>query len=439
MKIINKGNFGLALKELKNDKNNCVASLFNEPESANDGVLENAVFTVKSNYATIDGASSGSSKLLENFNPHYNATAFEKLIKAGAVPVAKVHCDELALGGTGLHSGYGIVKNPIDKTRLAGGSSSGSIATLTKNVSFALASDSGDSVRLPASFLGKVGFKPSYGAISRYGLFTYASSLDTVAYFSHNINDTAAISQVLFGKDPKDMTSVDVKIDSIKKTKPKKIGVLNVDYLEDFVQEEFDEFKNKLSNEVDVEVIEPNHELLNLIKVVYEIISYGEASSSLSNLNGIAFGNRREGENWDEVMTSTRSKLLGPNVQLRLTFGSFFLHSKNQEDTLIKAQKVRRLIKEYYESLHSKYDLVIYPAYANVAPFIDSKKNKKYGYMDYILTGGNLAGNPSLTIPWIKKDKLFVNLAVDAKLYSDEKMLSYALWLEEFLGGQNAR
>ncbi|WP_406617319.1 amidase family protein [Mycoplasmopsis adleri] len=437
MKLKNLGNFQAALKELKNNKNNCVASLYNKELKDGKGVLDNAVFTIKENYATNDQVATSSSKILLNFKPHYNATAVQKLINAGALRVAKVYCDELALGGTGTYSAFGLVRNPFDKERLAGGSSSGSVATLTDNVSFALGSDTGDSVRLPASYNGKVGFKPSYGAISRFGLFAFASSLDTVAYFAHNVNDIAVLSQVLYGKDEKDMTSVEVKINNITKAKPKKIGVLNVNYCEPFVKEALDELVNKLGKEVKVDVIESDEKILKAIKPVYEVISFSEASSNLSNLNGIAFGNRLNGANWEEIMTNTRSQGFGKMVQLRLTLGSYFLHADNQKEMFIKAQQVRRIIKDYFDNLHSKYDILIYPAYADVAPYIDSDKNKDHSYMEYILTGSNLAGNPSLTIPWIKKGNLFVNLAVDSKIYEDEKLLSSALWLEEFLGGKH--
>ncbi|MBT1409025.1 Asp-tRNA(Asn)/Glu-tRNA(Gln) amidotransferase subunit GatA [Mycoplasma bovis] len=436
MKLENKGNFNKALDELKNDKNNCVSSLYTKKRASIDGILENSVFTIKDNYATDDQKATASSMILKNFKPYYNATAIQKLLDAGAIPVAKVHCDELALGGTGKHSAFGLITNPFDSSRLAGGSSSGSAATLTSNVSFSLGSDTGDSVRLPASYNGIVGFKPSYGAISRFGLFAFASSLDTVAYFAHNVNDIAVLSRVMFGKDPRDMTSLDVKIDNVIKAKPQKIGVLNVNYLEKFVDKEYKKLINKLSKSTTVELVSIDEKLYKAIKPVYEIISFSEASSNLANLNGVAFGSRKDGNNWEEIMTNTRADGFGEMVQLRLALGSFFLHSKNQEEMILKAQKVRRLIKEHIDSILNQYDVVIYPCAADYAPYIDDSKNRSHGYMDYILTGANLSGNPSLSLPWIKND-LFVNLSIDSKIYDDEKLLSYALWIEEFLKENN--
>ncbi|VEU76642.1 amidase family protein [Mycoplasmopsis columbina] len=432
MKVL--GNFEKALYELSNDKNNAVTQLFPFEKSRNiNGLLNNAIFTIKDNYATDCAYTSASSRILNNFQASYNATVIDKLLNAGAIRIARVNCDELALGGTGTFSVNGLIRNPLDSERLAGGSSSGSIATLTENISFALGSDTGDSVRLPASYCGKVGFKPSYGAISRYGLFAYASSLDTVAYFTHNVNDAVQISQIAYGQDEKDFTSQNVKIDNVKKTKPTKIGVLNVSKLNLIVKKEFDKFIELLrSQNIEIEVIEPDKNILNAIKPVYDIISYSEASSNLSNLNGIAFGNRQDGDSWEEIMINTRSNGFGNMVQRRLTLGSFFLHSENQKELFIKAQKARRVISNYLNSLHDKYDFITFPAYADVAPYIE-KENVNYGYMEYILTGSNLTGNPSLTIPFIKINNLPVNLALDAKIYQDEKLLSYALWIEELI------
>lgn len=433
------GNFENARKELTNDKNNAVAYVYDQMKNLNqNGSLSNAVFTIKNVFATDEATTNASSKILENFQPHYNAQVVQKLLNAGAVPVAKVHSDELALGGTGTYSGFGLVKNPIDPERLSGGSSSGSIATLTENISFALASDTGDSVRLPASYNGKVGFKPSYGAISRYGMFAYCSSLDTVAFFAHNVNDIFEVSKTTFGIDNKDMTSVEVKIHQLNMIKPENVIALDLDeFLEDYVLDSYNKLIEKLiKNGVNVEKIKPDLTILRNIKPVYDIVSYSEASANLANLNGIAFGERKTGENWQEIMTNTRTSGFGKMVQRRLTLGSYYLYSKNQDEIFKKAQKVRRVIKDYLTNLHKNSDVLIYPASAAVAPFIDFSKNKNYDLMEYILTGSNLVGNPSITLPLGKKDNLPFNIALDSEIYSDEKLLSISLWFEEILGGK---
>ncbi|WP_406618170.1 amidase family protein [Mycoplasmopsis lipophila] len=437
MKLINLGDFEKAKKELLNDDNNAVSFIYEKSIknlNSKKALLNDAIFTIKQNFATNDAITNSSSQILKNFFPHYNATAVQKLINEGAIKVAKVNCDEFGLGGTGTFSGYGLIHHQKDKNRYAGGSSSGSIATFTKNISFALASDTGDSVRLPASYWGKVGFKPSYGAISRYGMFAYASSLDTVAYFAHNVNDIALVSQSLFGKDEKDFTSKDIDLSNIKKSKPQKLIILDLDFLKPYVKNNYDKLiKNLQKENIKIEIIKPNKYLLFAIKPVYNIISFSEASSNLSNLNGISFGNTIDGDNWEQIMTNTRSKGFGYMVQKRLTLGSYFLHSNNQKDMFVKAQKVRRVIKNYFDKLHKRTDLVIFPCSSGIAPLFNEKINN--GYMDYILTGANLTGNPSLSLPWINYNNLFVNLSLDAAIYKDENLLSYALWFEEFIKG----
>nr|WP_318034608.1 amidase family protein [Mesomycoplasma lagogenitalium] len=435
-----KGDFEKAKKEMINDKNNAVSHIFENAKN-NSGILEKSVFTIKDVFANFCAKTQASSFILKDFHANYNATVIQKLLDAGASPVAKVNCDELALGGEGIYSHWGIIANPLNLKRKVGGSSSGSAATLTENISFALASDTGDSVRLPASFIGKVGFKPTYGAVSRFGMFAYASSLDTVAWFAHNVNDIIQVAQAVYGKDEKDFTSKNVEIKNIKLTKPQKIGYLNIKgqhLLNKEIEDSYFNLVNKLAKEVTMEKIEPNAELLTAIKPVYDIISYSEASSNLSNLNGIAFGQRQKGENWEEIMTNTRSKGFGKMVQRRLILGSYFLEKDNQEKLFLRAQKIRRLIKNYLDDLHSQYDIVIYPASASIAPLFDDKS--KYGYMDYILTGSNLAGNPSITMKLeeSKIEKMPFNLAIDAKSNNDKKLLEYALWIEQFINkGEN--
>lgn len=170
-----------AIKYLKNDKNNAVSQVFLDAKNNPGKSLSETTYVLKDNYAHQFSSSEGSSNILKGFNAYYNATIIEKLEKAGAALVGKTNLDELGLGGTGTFSSKGIITNPLDKTRIIGGSSSGSAAVLNDSISFAIGSDTGDSVRLPASFVGKVGFKPSYGAVSRYGLYQFSSSLDTVA------------------------------------------------------------------------------------------------------------------------------------------------------------------------------------------------------------------------------------------------------------------
>lgn len=292
--IKHKGNIMTASTEFLNDKNNAVAFTY-ESSKFSEGTLNGATVTIKDNYATVDAPTQGSSKILDGFMPKYDATVVAKLREAGAALIGKTHLDELAMAGTGTYSAYGEIVNPLDKTRMIGGSSSGAAATFTDAISIALGSDTGDSVRQPASYTGIVGFKPSYGAVSRFGVYAFASSLDTVAYFTHNVHDSIITSQVLFGRDDKDMTSREVTKPVAEAVKPKQVAVLKdaLNVLTPEMKKAFDGVKAKLQAD-GVEVVEVtiDQTLLELIDIVYAIISYSEASSNDANLTGVIYGNR---------------------------------------------------------------------------------------------------------------------------------------------------
>lgn len=439
MKYQYKGNFDKAIEELKKDSNNAVAQVY-ETINNKEGKLSQVIFTLKNNYAKKESISDGSSNVLSNFVANYNATILNKLYQNGATLVATTNLDEFGLGGTGTFSNHGIIYNPLDKDYYVGGSSSGAAATFSSNIGFAIGSDTGDSVRLPASNIGKVGFKPSYGAVSRFGLFSYASSMDTVAWFNHSVNDCIIVAQTLFGQDKYDLTSCNVNIDNIEMKKPKRIAYLDCsNLLEDYVDKKYQWLLKKLSDQnIEVVKIKPNEELLSLIKIVYEIISFSEASSNLSNLTGIPFGSREEGKNWEEIMLNTRSENLGEMVKWRLILGSFYLENENQQKYFVKAQKVRRLISNWFNEIYDKYDFLIFPSSPRVAPKKDnSNKTKDYKYMDYILTSSNLVGNPSIGLKLGEYNNMPFNISIESKIYKDKELLSFALYMENILGENN--
>lgn len=431
MQFINKGNFENAQVELSNDKNNSVIEVY-KIKNKKTGPLSNVIFTLKDVFATKDWETTSSSNLLLGFKPYYNATSFQKLVDAGATVVAKVFCDELAMAGTGTYSRSGIIVNPLNDKRLVGGSSSGSASTLTNNISFALASDTGDSVRLPSSYIGKVGFKPSYGAVSRWGLFAYASSLDTVSWFSHNINDSFMVAKTLYGIDEKDLTSINIELKDISSTKPKIISYLDCsDYLEESVAKSYKEFIIKLQEDgIKLNKIKLNIDLLNAIKPVYDIISFSEASSNLSNLTGVNFGQRIEGKDWKETFSKTRSKGFGFMVQRRLALGSFYLEKDNQEKLFLRSQKIRRLISDWFTKIHDECDVLIYPSSPGIAPLIDDLGKQPQNFMHWILANSNLTGNPSITFKLGEDKNMPFNISIDSKIYTDEKLFSHSLYLE---------
>ena len=430
--IKNKGNFVEALTELKN---NPAVSFVYETPNTKDGELKDVVVTIKDNYATSDAPTQASSKILEGFKPGYDATVITKLLNEGASIVAKAHLDELALGGTGQYNAYGKIDNPLNKDRMIGGSSSGSAATFTNSIGIAIGSDTGDSVRLPASYIGKYGFKPSYGAISRSGLFAYASSLDTVGYFGHNVDDIITVSKVLFGKDELDMTSRDVSKPVNESIKPKVVGFISNTGLEQYQVEEYSKLKEKfITDGIEVKEFNLDQKLLDAIDVVYQVISYSEASSNNSNLTGISFGPRIDGKDWDEIMHNTRSKLFGELVQRRFTLGAYFLSTENLDPVFKKAQKVRRLIVKMFNEIKEQVDVLVFPA-TGIAPLIS--EGKEDTWVNSFLINSNFSGTPSISIPWSKHNGMPFGLAIEGRLYKDKELLSYTKYIDELLGGDD--
>ncbi|WP_373435700.1 amidase family protein [Metamycoplasma equirhinis] len=436
-----KNNIDAAIENLQNDKNNAISHVFFNAKLNNFGPLKNKIFTIKDNYADVNVTACGSSKILEAFKPQYKATVINLLENAGATCVARTNLDEFGLGGSGEYSAFGLIKNPLNSDYLVGGSSSGAAATFSKQIDFAIGSDTGDSVRKPASNIGEVGFKPSYGAISRYGQFAFATSLDTVAYFTHNVQDAILLSSVLYKQDLEhDLTSINLAFDyeSVKLKTPKTIAYLDCfSELSDCVKKSYHDLLDKLAlRGITLIKITPNIKLLKSIDVLYKIIAFSEASSNLANLTGTHFGNRIVGKSWEESYIKTRSQNLGKMVQSRLILGSHFLQKENQIKYFVKAKKMRRYLIDYFTKIHESADCFIYPASNNSAPLIG--KEYKRSYMDYILTYGNLVGNPSLTMKLDSdSNNMPFNIAIDSKIYQDTNLFSFALYLEKIIGGKN--
>ncbi len=431
MIFVNKGNLKNAQKELSNDQNNSVIEVY-EDVNKKQGPLAGVIFTLKDVFATEKWDTTSSSNILLGFKSHYNATVFDKLIDAGATIVAKVFCDELAMAGTGTYSRSGIITNPLNKKRAIGGSSSGSAATFTENIGFAIGSDTGDSVRLPASYIGKVGFKPSYGAVSRWGLFAYASSLDTVSWFSHDVNDSLQIAKTLYGFDEKDLTSLTIDLEDVVSIKPKTISYLDCfEFLDKSIAKEYQNFLDTLKEQgIKLNKIKLNLDLLNAIKPVYDIISFSEASSNLSNLTGVHFGKRIEGDDWKDSFSKTRSSGFGFMVQRRLALGSFYLEKDNQEKLFLRAQKIRRLISDWFTKIHNECDVLIFPSSPSIAPLVKDVENNSDNLMTWILTGSNLVGNPSINFNLGTSDNMPFNISIDSKIYDDKKLFAHSLYLE---------
>ncbi|MCI8575438.1 MAG: Asp-tRNA(Asn)/Glu-tRNA(Gln) amidotransferase subunit GatA, partial [Bacilli bacterium] len=365
-----------------------------DPVKANEGVLKNIPYALKDNISTKGILTTGSSNTLKDYVPVYDATIYEKLKSAGAVCVGKTVMDEFGLGGTGTTGHTGVVHNPFDASRQAGGSSAGSAACVADGVvPFAIGTDTGDSIRKPAAFCGIVGYKPTYGLISRYGMFPFASSLDHVGVFAKTVYDTAMVVDVIKGRDTRDMTSFDSSnmslVDALEKNTSTKKKLFYIKELMDLSNYEnpsdklketiklFEELKQKAQdNSIEIYEESFDKDLLEAIPSVYICISCAEATSNLSNLTGIIFGTHEEGKTVFDMMRNHRTHGFSPLIKRRLVIGSYVLQKENQEKYFVNAQRVRRLIVERMNELFDKYDALILPCSEGGAKSLDTNQDK---------------------------------------------------------------
>lgn len=417
------------------------------------GILFGIPYAAKDNYSTKGVLSTGSSNILKDYVPIYDATVIDKLKKENTVLIGKTVLDELAMGGTGMNGHTGKCTNPWDKdlNRMSGGSSGGSaVAVAAGIVPFALGSDTGDSVRKPAAYCGIVGFKPTWGRISRYGVFPFAPSLDHVAYFTRNVKDSAYLLDVLAGYDKHDSTSANIEVESYsnninKDVKKYKVAVIKeiVDSVRDErVVRNFEDVKEKLINlGATVENVSIDEKLLRAIYPVYMVLSCSEATSNNANLDGIKFGPRAQGKDIDEVVINTRSEGFSELVKRRFVLGGYCLAKQNQDKLFLRAQKVRRLIVDALNKIYESYDLILCPAAGDIAPKFEGRKSEKlsneYLIAENHLALGNFAGLPSITIPsgFLKDMPLGVNLM--GKPFHEQDVFNVASALEEKLGYAN--
>lgn len=443
-------------KKYENEYNAFVTILENyQNDVLSDTPLTGIPYAIKDNFSTKDILTTASSNILKDYVPIYDATAYKKLKDAGAVLVGKTVLDELAMGGTGTTGHTGVVKNPWDKTRLIGGSSAGSAASVAAGiVPFALGSDTGDSIRKPATFGGVVGFKPTYGRISRYGLFAFASSLDHVGCFTRCVKDAAYITDVLKGKDEYDMTTLnnDNKnyVNELNNSiKGKKLFYIkeacNLEYYKNINDPELLEALNKFQETItkakeigfEVEEIEFGKDLLSALYPTYMSISCAEATSNYANLTGIQFGTRGDGKSIEEIMFDARTKGFSELIKRRFILGSYILQKENQEKLFKNALRVRRMVVNRMNELFKTYDGLIMPASGGVAPKFGEKTDQlsdRYLILENHLVIGNFGGFPSITIPSGFINKMPIGINITGRVMEDDLVLNMAYKLEEKLG-----
>lgn len=415
-----------------------------------DNLLSGIPYGIKDNLSTKDILTTASSNTLKDYVPFYDATCVKKLKEAGCVGVVKTALDEFGMGGTGTTCHTGAVKNPWDRERIAGGSSAGSTASVAcGSYPFALGTDTGDSIRKPAGYCGVVGYKPTYGMVSRYGLLPYASSLDTVGVLTRNVKDAAIVVDAMKGKDINDMTSWDSESIHLVDGLEGSVSGKKLFYIKELVELEnyenvSDEFRSHIENffntielckEAGIEVsgVSIDRTLLNALPAIYDVISYAEATTNMSNLTGISFGPRGEGNSPEEMMKDHRTKGFSSLIKRRFVIGSYVLQSENQEKYFLNAKRVRRMIVNKMNELFSEYDGMIMPVSTGPAKYLDASKNvvnSEYKVLEESLQIANHGGYPSITIPNGFVNGLPVGVNITCAIKEDAMLLNIANVLE---------
>lgn len=375
------------------------------------------------------------SKILENYIAPYDATVVKKLKKAGAIIVGKTNLDEFAMGSSTENSAFFSTKNPLDLERVPGGSSGGSAAAVAANFCiFALGSDTGGSIRQPASFCGIVGLKPTYGAVSRYGLIAFASSLDQIGPMTKTVDDCKIVFNVIKGKDEMDSTSVELRITNYElRINELKIGVPK-EYFVKGIESEVEKMVNlaiKKYEKMGAKIEEISLPHTEYALPCYYIIAPSEASANLARYDGIKYGfskirnSKSEIQNLMEVYFKSRGEGFGPEVRRRIMLGTFALSAGYYDAYYLRAQKVRTLIKKDFEKAFQKVDVIFTPT----SPTLPFKLGEKIDdplkmYLSDILTVSvNLAGLPAVSIPIGKVKNLPVGLQIIGKPFEEEKIL----------------
>ena len=410
------------------------------------GPLAGVPFAIKDNICTKGIRTTCSSKILENFIPQYSAEVIDLLEKAGAVIIGKTNMDEFAMGSTTETSAYGITKNPWNVECVPGGSSGGSAAAVAaKECYFALGSDTGGSIRQPASYCGVVGMKPTYGTVSRYGLVAYGSSLDQIGPLCKDVTDCATIMELIANHDSKDSTSIrrdDIDFTSalVDDVKGMKIGIPST-YFSDGLDSQI---KTSIMNAVKILeekgaiVEEFQLDLVDYAIPTYYTIASAEASSNLERFDGVKYGYRaKEYKGLHNMYKKTRSEGFGSEVKRRIMLGSFVLSSGYYDAYYLKALKVKALIKKAFDDAFSKYDLIIGPVAPTTAPKLgESLADPMKMYLSDIYTiSANLAGLPALSIPCGKDNNgLPIGMQLIGDCFKEKNIIRAAFSYEQARG-----
>ncbi len=403
---------------------------------------------IKDLFCTKNIRTTAGSKILENFVPTYESTVTQNILDEGGIIIGKLNCDEFAMGSSNETSYFGNVQNPVSENLVPGGSSGGSSSALAAKLTPAtIGTDTGGSIRQPASFTGTVGLKPTYGSCSRYGIVAFASSLDQAGPMTHDVKDCSLMFEVMSTYDTKDSTSVDFKRENYltnlnENIKGKKIGIPK-EYRVDGMPKEIDELWEKgikIIKENGGQIIEISLPNTNYALPTYYIVAPAEASSNLARYDGVKYGFRSKGENLIDMYEKTRSEGFGDEVKRRIMIGTYVLSSGYYDAYYLKAQKVRRLIKNDFDEAYKKVDAILTPSTPSSAFKIGEKLNDPVSmYLNDIFTVPiNLAGLPAISIPAGHDKKGYpLGLQVIGKAFDEQSILNIAFALEKNISFKN--
>ena len=394
---------------------------------------------IKDNIQVKGWSVTSGSKILQGYIAPYEATAIKNLKSKGMMAFGRANMDEFAMGSTTESSFYGATKNPHGTDRVPGGSSGGSAAAVAGGIAIAaLGSDTGGSIRQPAAYCGVVGMKPTYGRVSRFGLASYASSLDQIGPIAQNVEDAAILYDAIKGHDDKDSTSADFEIEDIANNINADVK-LTIAVIDNYISEADNDTQIAYAKTVKA-LEEAGHTIVhkNMQNTKYDIATYyilatAEAATNLARYDGVRYGTRAESKNIEELFYKTRSEGFGEEVKRRILLGNFVLSSGYYDAYYVKAQKVRHLIRDEFNAIFEEADLILSPVAPTVAPKIGASEDPLEMYKSDMYTIAiNLAGLPAISLPVAKDDEgMPIGLQLIAKAFNEKTLFNGAASMEK--------
>lgn len=428
------------LEVFKEDAFEQAALVDKKIKSGKAGKLAGVVLGIKDNICYKNHRVSSSSKILEGFESLYTATALQRLLDEDAIVIGRLNCDEFAMGSSNETSAFGPVKNNYNPAFVSGGSSGGSAVAVSAGMcTVALGSDTGGSVRQPASWTGTYGLKPTYGRISRYGLIAYASSFDQIGTFTNSINDAELLYSIMAGQDEMDATtsSLPVYNEQISKVKSFRIGVLTECFehpgLDPEIKKEMLILVDKLAA-AGVELVHVSFPFLDYIVPTYYVLTTAEASSNLSRFDGVHYGYRsNQAKGVEETYVLSRSEGFGVEVKRRIMTGTFVLSQGYYDAYYTKAQKVRRVMKNATDAIFESVDLLLLPTTPTTAFEIGAINDAIQMYLQDIFTvHANITGNPAVSIPFKQHSNgMPYGIQVMADRFREDKLFEFIKVIED--------